>query len=389
MRNRAKISILVVLALLVVSVAAAAQPVTGNDACRPCGEPCDPPCPPPCDPCPPPPCAEGCTPGFWKQEQHFYAWPTALCVADDGDWKFPMPDWKCDTWLDLGFEPWNFLVQGVYAIPECLLTDGDLDLNGDGEPDSLLDALNYEGGQGVDGKVRNLLRAAVASLLNGATMGHQPPYANIRKVNNALALACDTGNTCLLEYWYGDFDDKNNQYCVFSPDAVCVPPCGPPCEPPCGPTCRPPCPPPPCGEGCTPGFWKQEQHFYAWEGSGYSPDTLLGDVFELDCLEGRFGSDTLLEALGYKGGKGFRGKARILLRAAVASLLNGATMDHRPPSETVGLVNDAIALACDTGNKCLLKYWYREFDARNNQYCVFSPDGCAPCDAPCEPPPCG
>ena len=38
--------------------------------------------------------------------------------------------------------------------------------------------------------------------------------------------------------------------------------------------------PPPGGEGCTPGFWKQPQHFDSWV--GFAPDGLLRDVFGVD-----------------------------------------------------------------------------------------------------------
>jgi hypothetical protein len=95
-------------------------------------------CPPP----PPPPCCDcGCTPGFWKN--HLDAWPEEaepdITLGIYGDGKFPSPG-------------------GVWYFYE--------DLNGDGDDDSLLDALNYKGGPGIDGAKRILLRAAVAASLN-------------------------------------------------------------------------------------------------------------------------------------------------------------------------------------------------------------------------------
>lgn len=71
-------------------------------------------------------------------------------------------------------------------------------------------------------------------------------------------------------------------------------------------------------EGCTPGYWKN--HPEAWP-TEYSPTDHVGDVWDV----ARFPSladDTLLEALGYKGGPGLEDMARILLRQAVAALLN-------------------------------------------------------------------
>ncbi len=130
-----------------------------------------------------------------------------------------------------------------------------------------------------------------------------------------------------------------------------------------------------CAEGCTPGFWKQEQHFQYWP---VPQDSLVTDYYDVACLADEIGSDTLLDALNYQGGKGLEGKAQILLRAAVASLLNGMTMDHQPPQTNIQHVNGAIAHACETGNTGLMEYWAEDFDAKNNQGCVSGPDIC-PC----------
>ena len=78
-------------------------------------------------------------------------------------------------------------------------------------------------------------------------------------------------------------------------------------------------PEPPCGWGCTPGYWKQEQHFDSWVPTGFAPgdnfDTVFGgDYFDPDI--------TLLEALKLKGG-GFNA----LARHAVAALLNASHPD--------------------------------------------------------------
>jgi hypothetical protein len=67
------------------------------------------------------------------------------------------------------------------------------------------------------------------------------------------------------------------------------------------------------GQGCTPGYWKQPQHFFAWQ--GYSPDTLFSAVFD-DAFAGM----TLLEVLKQGGG----GLAA-LGRHTVAALLNASS----------------------------------------------------------------
>lgn len=70
-------------------------------------------------------------------------------------------------------------------------------------------------------------------------------------------------------------------------------------------------------EGCTPGYWKN--HLDSWV--VYTPGDLVGDVFNVPYPD--LADDTLLEALDYGGGSGLEGAARILLRHAVAGLLNG------------------------------------------------------------------
>ncbi len=64
-------------------------------------------------------------------------------------------------------------------------------------------------------------------------------------------------------------------------------------------------------EGCTPGYWKQEQHFDSWV--GFAPTDSFADVFDV-------GPDvTLLEALDLGGGDD-----TAFMRHAVAALLNAS-----------------------------------------------------------------
>jgi hypothetical protein len=82
----------------------------------------------------------------------------------------------------------------------------------------------------------------------------------------------------------------------------------PPEEPP-----PPPPPPPPTGgEGCTPGYWKQDQH--SWP-APYTPSMAFSDVFE-----DAFGDMTLLEVLNQGGGG-----LNALGRHTVAALLNAGS----------------------------------------------------------------
>jgi hypothetical protein len=75
-------------------------------------------------------------------------------------------------------------------------------------------------------------------------------------------------------------------------------------------------PPPQGGEGCTPGYWRQSQHFDSWT-APYAPTTLFNDVFA-----GGFPGLTLLDVV-WMGGGGINA----LGRHAVAALLNSASGD--------------------------------------------------------------
>lgn len=88
-------------------------------------------------------------------------------------------------------------------------------------------------------------------------------------------------------------------------------------------------------EGCTPGYWKN--HLAEWANcinpltnAPFSPGDTIGDVFGLFAMTGiswpneiyDLFQDDLITALKYHGGPGLGGAARIMLRQAVAGLLN-------------------------------------------------------------------
>ena len=116
-------------------------------------------------------------------------------------------------------------------------------------------------------------------------------------------------------------------------------------------------------EGKTPGFWKN--HEEAWCPSGYSTEMLVGDVFIIPpCLSG-LADDTLLEALSYKGGRGVEGAARILLRAAVAAILNSAHPEINY-AYTVGEIQDGVNEALASGYRGFMLYIKDFLDHQNN-----------------------
>ena len=87
------------------------------------------------------------------------------------------------------------------------------------------------------------------------------------------------------------------------------------------------------GEGCTPGYWKQSQHFDSWP-MAYTPDMLFSAVFD-DAFPGM----TLLEVLGQGGGG-----LKALGRHTVAALLNSGSVDYdMSTSAVIDAFNDAYA----------------------------------------------
>lgn len=88
-------------------------------------------------------------------------------------------------------------------------------------------------------------------------------------------------------------------------------------------------------QGCTPGYWKQKQHFDSWPvdttyiAGGVNPSTPLANVigFEVPGFEGI----TMLEALQLNGGG-----AKALLRQGAAGILNALSteVDYNMSLET-------------------------------------------------------
>lgn len=80
---------------------------------------------------------------------------------------------------------------------------------------------------------------------------------------------------------------------------------------------------PPGGEGCTPGYWKQDQHFDSWP-SEYAPNTTFSSVFGRDIVirlnKQAISNPTLLQALMAQGGN-----INAAARHTVAALLNSAS----------------------------------------------------------------
>jgi hypothetical protein len=114
-------------------------------------------------------------------------------------------------------------------------------------------------------------------------------------------------------------------------------------------------------EGCTPGYWKN--HTENWE--EYSPSTTVGSVFNVNST---YASLTFEEALRLRGGPGVDGATRILLRAAVAAVLNAAHDGLGYPlrrGQIITMVNEALA----SGDRQTILEVKDELDRMNNLGC--------------------
>ena len=114
-------------------------------------------------------------------------------------------------------------------------------------------------------------------------------------------------------------------------------------------------------EGCTPGYWKN--HEEAWV--TYTPTQTVDSVFT--GADPSLGSATLLEALSFQGGDDLVGKQEILLRAAVAALLNSTSgIDYGvKPKALINAVNSRLA----SGNEKKIVNFAKKLDDRNNLGC--------------------
>ena len=122
----------------------------------------------------------------------------------------------------------------------------------------------------------------------------------------------------------------------------------------------------PGDEGCTPGYWKN--HTDSWAGTGYSPGQTTGSVFSGASAFPSLASKTLLQSLQGGGGSGTLGAAKILLRAAVAALLNAASSGVDYPRTTAEIIADVNAALASNNRNTMLEL-ASELDDDNNLCC--------------------
>lgn len=110
----------------------------------------------------------------------------------------------------------------------------------------------------------------------------------------------------------------------------------------------------PGGQGCTPGYWKQSQHFDSWV--GYTPGQTFASAGFADVFSGK----TLLQVLGQGGGG-----LNALGRHAVAALLNAASPGVASGTSTAGVIAAFNAASAGGG----VEAQKNVFEALNEQGC--------------------
>ena len=116
-------------------------------------------------------------------------------------------------------------------------------------------------------------------------------------------------------------------------------------------------PPPTGGQGCTPGYWRQTQHYDSWT-APYTPTTPFSAVFA-DAFPGK----TLVDVVRLGGGG-----LNALGRSAVAALLNAASAGVSYDYTTAQVISKFNA-AYASGSKRLIEEQKNTFDFLNNQGC--------------------
>ncbi|HEV8582732.1 MAG TPA: hypothetical protein VGX68_27000 [Thermoanaerobaculia bacterium] len=125
-------------------------------------------------------------------------------------------------------------------------------------------------------------------------------------------------------------------------------------------------PPPPQGQGCTPGYWKN--HTDSWPPTGYSPSQKVQSVFNQAANYPTLGNASLLDALSFQGGSTIEGAAGNLLRAGVAALLDASHPNVNYPRTPASVISD-VSSALASGNRDTMLGLASRLDADNNLGC--------------------
>jgi hypothetical protein len=119
-------------------------------------------------------------------------------------------------------------------------------------------------------------------------------------------------------------------------------------------------------QGCTLGYWKN--HPGSWV--TYAPGDTIGATFNLTSAQTPYADTTLMDGLNFKGGNDVLGGERILLKQAIAGLLNSsAGLDYGAGvKEIIGLTRNAIL----SGDRSFMIKRAGQFNIRNSVGCPLS-----------------
>lgn len=131
----------------------------------------------------------------------------------------------------------------------------------------------------------------------------------------------------------------------------------------------------PTSSGCTPGYWKAPQHFDSWP-SGYLPTQLVGTYFPnasaYSVNGAALSSYNLAQGLAFQGGSDNSGAAQILLRAAIAGMLNSASaFNPAYPVSTANLIS-SVNSALASNNRSTMITLATTLDGYNNTNCTLN-----------------
>jgi hypothetical protein len=121
-------------------------------------------------------------------------------------------------------------------------------------------------------------------------------------------------------------------------------------------------------QGCSPGFFKNHPGAFT---PPYTPSTKVGLVFT--AAFGDLRSETLEDALQGGGGPGLLGAEKILLRAAVAALLNAANPNISYPLATAQVIAQVNAALASNNRQTMLNL-ASQLDIDNNLGCPIGGD---------------
>jgi hypothetical protein len=126
-------------------------------------------------------------------------------------------------------------------------------------------------------------------------------------------------------------------------------------------------------EGCTPGYWKnhagaRRNQTNSWPPTGYAPNDALSSVWPQTNTY-NLGDKSLLNGLNFGGGGGNRGAAKILLRAAVAGLLNASHPDVDYAGLSESALIDAVGAALASQDRATMLDLADRIDQDNNAGC--------------------